>query len=292
MNQKCSFCDRLADTREHVIPQWLQKHYKLCDQKLSCWNGTSISYRQAVIPACSYCNNERFSRLENKVRANTANDQELYLWALKIRYGLSMKDGSLRLDRKAPELGALLPPEIAAYGEPFIRHAFLALDDKRFRFNPFPFGSVFRFPHSPATPEQFDFVDIPAPYWALAIKLPTRETLAVLFADRGVTKKVMHRYAPLKMEIEKVAHHVPMVSARLLLFQLLRWQVRLVIPSGVRTTSQGIRSERIPMKIRTRQPELAWYRKIAANCGLPDEVAHEAFLRDKDKLQVPYLHRY
>jgi hypothetical protein len=83
-----------------------------------------------------------------------------------------------------------------------------------------------------------------------------------------------------------------MVSARLLLFQLLRWQIRLVIPSGVRTTSQGIRSDRIPTKIRTRQPELAWYREIAANCGLPDEVALEAFLRDKDALQVPYLRCY
>lgn len=289
MNQKCSFCDRPADTKEHVIPQWLQNHYKLCDQQLSFWNGTSISYRQAVIPACSYCNNQRFSRLENKVRTNTANDQELYLWALKIRYGLALKDSSLLLDRKAPELGALLPPEIAAYGEPFIRHAFLALDDKQFRFNPFPFGSVFRFSHSLATPEQFDFVDVPAPYWALAIKLPTCETLVVLFADRGVTKKIMRRYAPLGTEIESVAHHVPMVSARIFLFQLLRWQVRLVIPSGVRLTSQGINSERIPKKIRTRQPELAWYREIAANCGLQDDVAHEAFSRDKDTLQVPYL---
>lgn len=287
--QLCSFCDRPADTKEHVIPQWLQRHFHLWDQQLGLWNETAISYRQSLIPACHFCNNQRFSRLENAVRTNDVSEQDLYLWALKIQYGLSLKDNTLLLDRKSPQLGPLLPREIATYGAPFVRHAFRALDNTQFRFNPFPFGSVFLFSHPNVEPGRFDFVDIPAPYWALAITLPQHRILAVLFADRGVIKRIMRRYTPLKTQIENLARHVPEAGARTILFQLLRWQMRLVIPSGVRLANEGVLSDRIPRKIRTRKPKLAWYRQIAANCGLPDAVAHQAFLRDKDAFQVPYL---
>lgn len=285
----CSFCDSPANTKEHVVPGWLQHHFQLWDHRISLWNETAITYRQAQIPACSHCNNERFSRLEQAVQSGAATEQELYLWALKIRYGLSLKDSWLLMDRKSPTLGPLLPHEVATYGEAFIRHSFLALEKKPFVFRPFPFGSVFVFSHSPTHPKKFDFVDVPAPYWSLAITLPTNKTLAVLFADRGVTKRVMRRYAPLKKDIEQLAHHVPDASARTIMFQLLRWQVRLVIPSGVRLSDEGVLSERIPRRIRTRIPKLVWYKEMAANCGLPDTVAYEAFDRDKDALRVPYL---
>lgn len=223
------------------------------------------------------------------MQGGSATDQELYLWALKIRYGLSLMDSRLLLDRKAPNLGPLLSKEVATYGEAFVRHSFIALDRMPFRFDPLPFGSVFMFPHVRAEPERFDLVDVPVPYWSLAVSLPGHKILAVLFADRGVTKRVMRRYAPLKKDIEQLAHHVPDVSASTIMFQLLRWQIRLIIPSGVRLTEQGLIGDRIPSKIRIREPKLIWYRQIAANCGLPDVLGHQAFDRDKDALRVPYL---
>jgi hypothetical protein len=111
----------------------------------------------------------------------------------------------------------------------------------------------------------------------------------VLFADRGVTKRIMRRYAPLKKNIEQLAHHLPDASASTIMFQLLRWQVRLVIPSKVDLTDKGVISERVPRKIPTRAPKLDWYRQMAADCGLSDQAAHDAFERDKDALGVPYL---
>ncbi len=223
------------------------------------------------------------------MQSGKATAQELYLWALKIRYGLSLKDTALPLDRKQPERGPLLSRAAAAYGEDFIRHAFLALDKKPFMFRPYPFGSVFVFTHHPSEPETFDFVDVPPPYWSLAIKLPSHKTLAVLFADRGVTKRIMRQYAPLKNNIEQLALRLPGAKASIIMFELLRWQIRLVIPSGYRSTDKGVISARIPRKIPVRTPKLDWYRQIAANCGLPDELAHKAFDRDKDALGILYL---
>ena len=198
-------------------------------------------------------------------------------------------DSRLPLDRRSPGQGLLLSREAATYGEEFVRHAFIALDRKPFRFDPFPFGSVFMFPQPRTEGERFDLVDVPVPYWSLAVSLPGHKTLAVLFADRGVTKRIMRRYAPLKKDIEQLAHHVPQVSASTIMFQLLRWQVRLVIPSGVHLTEQGVIGERVPRQIRIREPKLIWYRQMAANCGLPDALGHQAFDRDKDALRVPYL---
>jgi len=202
---------------------------------------------------------------------------------------MSLKDSSLLLNRADPEAGPLLPRENARYGEALIRHAFLALDDATFRFHPLPFGSVFLFSHPDAAEQPFDFVDVPAPYWALAIRLPSNKTLAVLFADHGVTKRITRRYAPLKAEFEKLPHHVPDASARYLLFALLRWQVWLDVPSRVRLTDHGVFSDHIPRRIRTHQVNLTCYRQIDAYCGLPDVLAQEAFSRDQDALRVPYL---
>ncbi len=141
----------------------------------------------------------------------------------------------------------------------------------------------------PSEADKFDLVDVPPPHWSIAVNRPGNKTLAVLFADRGVTKRVMRRYAPLKKDIEKLRHHLPGASAKTIMFTLLRWQVRLIIPSGVRLSEKGVISERIPSKIRIRDPKLIWFRQIAANCGLPDAIGHQAFERDKDRLRVPYL---
>lgn len=259
------------------------------DQRVGLWNDTQMSYRQAQIPACRNCNNVRFSKLEQAVHTGSATDQELYLWALKMRYGLSLMDSRLPMDRRSPDLGPLIAKDRATYGEEFIRHAFLALDRKPFRFDPFPFGSVFMFRGPRSNTESFDLVDVPPPYWSVAVSLPGNRTLAVLLADRGVTKRVMRRHAPLKQDIERLGHYLPEASAKTIMFALLRWQIRLIIPSGLRLLDEGIVSNRIPGKIRIREPELLWYRQCAANCGLPDAVGHQAFQQDRERLRVPYL---
>jgi hypothetical protein len=148
---------------------------------------------------------------------------------------------------------------------------------------------VFVFPHPQTGPERFEFVDVPVPYWSLAVSLPKFRTLAVLFADRGVTKRIMRRYSALKSDIEQFARHGPQVGASTIMFHLLRWQVRLIIPDRVHLTDEGVIGERVPRKIRIREPRLIWYRQIAANCGLPDTLGYQAFDRDKDALRVPFL---
>jgi hypothetical protein len=44
---------------------------------------------------------------------------------------------------------------------------------------------------APDAVDGFGLVDVPPPYRALAVALPTNETLVVLFADRGVTNRVI-----------------------------------------------------------------------------------------------------
>jgi hypothetical protein len=290
-NELCSFCENAADTQEHVIPEWLQRHFSLWTQRLQLWNGTSILYRQALIPACTPCNTRRFSRLEQRVQAGQATRQELYLWALKIRYGLALRDATLLLDRRNPGAGPLLDPGIATYGEPFIRHAFRALDGEPFAFRPTPFGSVFRFPQSAGTTGTFGLVDVPPPYWALAVVLPSNEILVVLFADRGVTKQVIMRHSRLGRSLRSLSGHLPALEPQTLVFTLLRVQNHLIIPDGLELLDGAIIGARIPLRIPIRPQRLEWYREIAAHCGLPNQVAEEAYRHDCEKLGTQFVRR-
>jgi len=291
INEACSFCENAANTQEHVIPEWLQSHFDLWNQRLLLWNGTSLLYRQAVIPACMACNTGRLSRPEQRVQSGQASSQELYLWALKIRYGLALRDSTLRLVRRNPDAGPLLNRSIATFGEPFIRHAFRALDGARFVFRPRPFGSVFRFPQGATTSGMFGLVDVPPPYWALAVVLPSNETLVVLFADRGVTKQILVRHSAWGRSLELLSRHMPHLEPKMLLFGLLRMQNKLIIPDGLRLLKSGIISDPIPRKIRLRPQRLEWYREIAVYCGLPAEIAEQTYRNDGEILGTEFLRR-
>ncbi len=59
-------------SEEHVIPKWLQKRFKLLDQRLVLLNGTSIPYKQLTIPCCKPCNNKHLAPIENKVKLATS----------------------------------------------------------------------------------------------------------------------------------------------------------------------------------------------------------------------------
>jgi hypothetical protein len=284
IQESCSFCDNPADTKEHVIPQWLQTHFDLWNQRIRLWNGTSIPYRQVVIPACSSCNNIRFSRLENRVQQGQAGPQELYLWALKIRFGLAVRDSTLQLDRRTPEAGAVLDRETAAIGNVFIRHAFGAVDGRPFVFRPTPFGSVFRFRGVQDMAGGFGLVDVPPPYWALAVVLPRNEILAVLFADRGVTKQIVARHKSLLKQLAGL-------EPRMLMFNLLRLQNHLIIPEGLMLLKNRIISEPIPRKIPLRPQNRDWYREIALHCGLSSDIADEWYNLDQVNFRTGFVRR-
>ena len=280
---RCVFCGKPAKTKEHIIPRWLQKHFDLKNQKLGLWNKTSISYCQGTVPACNTCNSEDFSQIEKKVRERRASKQELFIWALKIRYCLSIKDTTLLLNRKKPEEGPLLHEEQGNIGSEFIKETFANVG-KKFFYRPYPFGSVWQF-DNPVKDEGFGLVDIPHPYWALTIALPNNILLAVLFTDRGLVKKEItekfKKKGGFKAFLRANEAETTKVFAQYFTFNLLCAQYNISnIPYGFRVKSDGIYSDKVPSKIQHRE-QLKEYvlRDISQICGLGEELGQEFYNR-------------
>ena len=253
----CVFCDNSSNiTKEHVIPRWLQTYFDLPHKRVTLWNETSMPYRQTIVPACYNCNTERFSKLEESIRNNTADEKEYYIWALKIRYGMAIRDSLLNFDQKNPSKGPLLPKEVANYGADFFKPVLKNFDKPGFTFYPNPFGSVFIFKKDAI---DFDFIDIPQPYRAVGIVLPENRVLIVLLADRGVVKKVATNMGIVKY----ISQNIDSFDLRLMMFTLLRLQNRIRIPRGVKITFTAVRSETIPHILPTRPQNLGEYVKIA-----------------------------
>ncbi len=255
--KNCFLCDNPADTKEHIIPQWLQKHFSLPNQKLGLWNDTALSYRQAVIPLCQICNGNYLSRLEHRIQSNTANDTDFYLWALKIRFLLSIKDTTLQFDRKDPTKGKLVSPEIGYIGQEYVRHALRNLETPGFFFRPNPFGSVFLF-DNPITDSEFGFVDVPHPYWGLTISLPNNKILATLLTDRGMVKREIENDYKNKGGIKKYISELPAKTTneliRLLMLKLLIKQYQIKnIPYGVSFADNAITSKPVPKSVNYRK---------------------------------------
>lgn len=272
--EKCVFCDKLANTREHVIPQWLQNHFNLQDQRFSLWNGTSMPYRQAIVPACKLCNSKHFSKLESKIRNGDATGQEYYLWALKIRYCLHLKDSFIPFDRKRPSFGSLLPQEVAYESSEFIKHTFRSLYNSNFIFKPNPFGSVFLFNQSDEMKGSFGLIDVPPPYWALSIALPTNKLLLVLFKDAGVVKKQIQKTQD---NFQQFIEELSKLNINLITFTLLISQAHFDITDNVKIAKNMISSKYNLKKIRSRHPEKSEYRSIAKLCGIPEDYADNYF---------------
>jgi len=276
MPNKCVFCEDIADSKEHIIPRWLQKHFNLEHQKLGLWNKTAIFYKDAIVPACKYCNSERFSRLETKIQNGNATRQDYFLWALKIRWCLSMRDTTLSYNRAMPELGSLIPLDFAIIGKEFVKCAFDNLENPNFFYKPNPFGSVFLFPRDKRHNNDFDFVDVPHPYWALTIVLPYNRVLSVLFTDRGLVKRALSK--KFKNKGESFWENVSK-EPRLLTYMLLFWQYRLKIPYEAKISDDGIRSTIIPQKVKyRRQLKLSILINIAKYyCGVGEEIAIKTY---------------
>lgn len=154
--ETCFVCGSLASTKEHIFPKWLQHEFNLWDQKLTLPNNTLISYRQLLVSACKRCNNEVFGQLENKIQSRTETDIDIWKWANKIHFALTLKDKFLAWDRKNPNyaIGDVFYPE-----DPLeLSRHFLHCVSGDFSTEPNPYGSVFKFEFS--EPQGFDFIHI------------------------------------------------------------------------------------------------------------------------------------
>ncbi|WP_282036396.1 hypothetical protein [Saccharicrinis aurantiacus] len=142
-NETCFVCGRKAKTREHIFPKWLQHKFNLWDQKLVLPNQTKISYKQLVVPCCSKCNGKVFGRIEKVISSESETDSDIWRWANKIHFCLTIKDKIFEWDRKNSgyKIGDVISPK-----DPLeeARH-YLHCVSGDFKCSPDPFGSVFKF---------------------------------------------------------------------------------------------------------------------------------------------------
>ncbi|KOR80288.1 hypothetical protein AM232_18815 [Bacillus sp. FJAT-21352] len=119
----CFLCgiklEKKNTTDEHVIPTWLQHRHQLWNQKLSLRNKTNIPYRKLKIPCCDNCNNVYLADIEKKIEKGSVSYEEfikldrqtIFLWLVKLYYGLLFKDLSLIADFKDRSKGTLISEE-------------------------------------------------------------------------------------------------------------------------------------------------------------------------------------
>lgn len=279
---QCPLCYNPADTKEHIIPKWLQEHFNLADQHFMLLNKTTMPYKNAVIPLCQQCNGNKLSHLEKRIKTGQASDQDYYLWALKIRFLYSLKDNIIPFDRKDNSKGTLLSPEEAYHEKDFIVSAINSLDAEKFYFNPNPFGSVIIF-ENPMADTSFGFVDIAYPYLGLSIALPNNKILCVLFADRGMVKQEIRRLYRQKggdktFLLDTITSSTK-DTIKILMAKLLMWQYEIInIPTQYIITKNGIRSSRIPKRANRRKKiERDALIKIFLKLDLPLEFAHNTY---------------
>ena len=273
---QCPLCGQPATTKEHIIPRWLQSAYDLSNQSLGLHNGTVIKYNRATIPLCRECNGDRLSKLEVKIQKGTANEHEYYLWGLKIRYFLTLKDVSLLFDRRDPSKGSMVHEAERKRGIEFITNALLNCDNPDYIFFPRPFGSVFIFKNCKPT-QNFDLIDLPNPYWGLCITIPDDKILAVLFTDRGLVKKSMLRSFKSSVELDsyfqKLFQGSTAEGVRQLMFVLcIRQHLISNIPNGFHLSSNGIRSDLPEHILYNKSIDKVFAALMAKRFGFPDNL--------------------
>lgn len=176
---KCLFCGGVAETDEHVIPDWMQRDFDLKHMKLILPNRSEFKYLHAKVPACSI-HNGLFSSIEDKIKNKTCTHDEFYLWSLKVYAGLMFLDSNLKADIKDPASGPLIPFEFFEDDIGYFRQIFKIWATGEYQFIPSPLGSVFSFP---ALTPNFDFIHSYAGR-SLGVSLGDR-FLCTLFYDQG-----------------------------------------------------------------------------------------------------------
>lgn len=131
----CFFCNSLLTERnrsdEHVFPRWLMKQARLWDKTMFILNGTTLPYRQCLIPCCKTCNNGPLSRLENEIAQafdegpealRRVDQNRLLAWAAKFYVGTKLRLGSLSANRKDVNSGPLIPQHLMTVFSPLLKH--------------------------------------------------------------------------------------------------------------------------------------------------------------------------
>jgi len=154
----CLFSGLKADTKEHVIPMWLQKRMSLTDKTLLLPNNTELKYKHVVVPAHKK-HNEKFATIEERISNGIFNINEVYLWALKIHVGLLVRDSTLKIDIKKPDSNFILNINNISSELNLFRMLYEIWSNGG-TFEPNPFGSVFII--DSVTPyNQFDLLHCP-----------------------------------------------------------------------------------------------------------------------------------
>lgn len=195
-------------TEEHVFPRWLQDAFDLRDRTITLLNNTRIPYRNLVIPCCSECNGVHLSQLENRVRAafldeskslDEIDDQELNAWLSKIYIGILWKELELSYDRRNPDAGRILPPEVMTNFR--MVHLFMQSCRKKMRFSglhtPFP-NSLLRVECKvDSRCDRFDYLDSSEAH-SVAIRLGNKGVLAIF--DGGLHSTAFPDFANMQFD--------------------------------------------------------------------------------------------
>lgn len=140
---QCLFSGSETDSKEHVVPHWLQRRFDLGEKTIIVPNGTELKYKLLVVPA-DRAENSKFGEIENRISQGCYNLDEVYLWALKIHIGLIFRDSSLRVNIRDPESEFIL--DIGSFESEITLFRILYENWKGGgKTSPLPFGSVFIF---------------------------------------------------------------------------------------------------------------------------------------------------
>jgi len=97
---------------EHILPDWILRHYKLHDRTIILPNGTEFRYGQFTIPCCTACNNTMGLQFEKPIREMFAKGPQalsqelrsngpwrLFCWMALIFLKTHLKDQHLNFHR-------------------------------------------------------------------------------------------------------------------------------------------------------------------------------------------------
>jgi len=168
----CFFCatELAAPNRtvEHVIPRWVQRTVNLWNEELTLLNGTTLKYRQLVVPACTACNGAHLAQIESKVSRAFGeglsgllelDSETVYLWLSKIFYGILYREHLLPLDRSTGAPDPIVEGDLL---ESFsAHHFFLQAARHPLCFEGFFPASIFFFQLREDQGVSFDFRDSP-----------------------------------------------------------------------------------------------------------------------------------
>ena len=188
-------------TDEHVIPRWVQKRFKLWDQKLVLLNGTEIPYRLLTIPACVNCNRDSLAPIENQVRTAVEKSadavrslprESLFFWLGKILYGILYREHLLQLNRSSRSKRPIVSREMLRRFQ--LHHYFLQGSRVPIKFELF-FPASIRVVHTQCPvdiDQQFDFRDAPGDL-LITLRLGSVGIIAAL-QDGGVLQALRERF--------------------------------------------------------------------------------------------------